>query len=103
MASTGLRGPFVLITPTIAEAITKTSPGAYALGWVDENRTFSIHYVGRDDDDVNRRLRDWGISPNDLHLAYAAHLGVGGLRPYGPLWKGIDFVLSENVAGTTAP
>jgi hypothetical protein len=59
MASSGLRGPFALITATIDGVVTKTSPGAYALGWVNENRIFRIQYVGRADDDVNRRLKDW--------------------------------------------
>jgi hypothetical protein len=59
MASTGLRGPFVLITATIDGVVTNISPGAYALGSVDENRTFRIQYVGRADDDVNKRLKDW--------------------------------------------
>ena len=57
MASSGLRGPFALITATIDGVVTKAFPGAYVLGWMDENRVFRIQYVGRADDDVNKSLK----------------------------------------------
>jgi hypothetical protein len=57
MASTGLNGPYALTTDRIDVAITKTSPGAYALG-VTTDGTFYVSYVGRSDTDVNARLKN---------------------------------------------
>jgi len=57
MASTGLRGPFPLTDHGIIDNVTKTSPGAYALGKT-RYATYYIGRVGRSDDDVNRRLHD---------------------------------------------
>ena len=57
MASSGLRGPFSLTEDGISENVTHRSPGAYALGHTD-NRTFYIHYIGRSDSNVEKRLRD---------------------------------------------
>jgi hypothetical protein len=58
MPQTGLRGPYNLDNATIDAIVTRTSPGAYALGKVDDN-IFYVSYVGRSDDDINRRLKDW--------------------------------------------
>jgi hypothetical protein len=56
--NSGLSGPFTLSKDGIDAAVTKTSPGAYALGQTDQNGTFLISYVGRADDDLNDRLKD---------------------------------------------
>jgi hypothetical protein len=58
MASSGLKGSFALTDEKIDEEVTKTSPGAYALGYTSDE-TFHIKYVGRSDSDVNDRLHDW--------------------------------------------
>ncbi len=58
MPSSGLRGPFSLTTSGVNAEVTKTSPGAYALGKTDDKNTFHIHYVGRADDDLAKRLKD---------------------------------------------
>ena len=58
MATTGLDGPYTLSREKIDSVVTRTSPGAYALGEMKDN-TFYISYVGRSDDDVNRRLHEW--------------------------------------------
>lgn len=57
MASSGLRGPFTLTSDGIDQNVTRTSPGAYALGH-KKNGKFRILYVGRSDTDVNDRLHD---------------------------------------------
>ena len=57
MATSGLRGPFPLTRDSVNQNVTRTSPGAYALGRTRE-RTFYIDYVGRSDSDVNDRLRN---------------------------------------------
>lgn len=59
MANTGLDfGPFALKRVTINSEVRRTSPGAYALTRSDESETFYVNYVGRDDKDVNDRLKD---------------------------------------------
>lgn len=57
MASSGLKGPFALTDEKIDTEVTKTSPGAYALGRIT-NDTFYIDYVGRSDTDVSKRLHN---------------------------------------------
>jgi hypothetical protein len=42
----------------IDEAVTRTSPGSYALGYL-ERGTFVVFYLGRSDSDVNTRLHSW--------------------------------------------
>lgn len=57
MAISGLRGSYPLTSTEIDNNITKTSPGAYALGYTRGDK-FHIEYVGRSDSDVNARLKD---------------------------------------------
>jgi hypothetical protein len=57
MPSTGLLGPFPLTSQGIDIEITRTSPGAYALGSVDMASVFHVNYVGRSDDDLAKRLK----------------------------------------------
>ena len=57
MASTGLRGSFPLTENGIDSNVTRTSPGAYALGRVEDG-TFYVSRVGRSDSNVNSRLHD---------------------------------------------
>jgi hypothetical protein len=57
MPSTGLSGPYSLTSLGISGNITRVSPGTYALGKT-ENGTFYVHYVGRSDDEVAKRLQD---------------------------------------------
>jgi hypothetical protein len=42
----------------IDETVGRTSPGSYALGYLDGG-AFIAFYVGRSDSDVNARLRSW--------------------------------------------
>ncbi len=57
MPSSGLHGPYALTTQKVDTVVTKTSPGAYALGKAQSNK-FYVSYVGRSDEDVNDRLKD---------------------------------------------
>jgi len=66
MPQTGLGGPYRLDNETINREVTRTSPGAYALGHVEQRKkneemvkTFIVEYVGRSDDDINSRLKNW--------------------------------------------
>ncbi len=56
--STGLLGSYTLNAETVDKKVTRTSPGAYALGKLRET-TFIVKYIGRSDTDVNSRLKDW--------------------------------------------
>lgn len=57
MATSGLRGPYPLTRENINRNVTRTSAGAYALG-PSEDGTFYVHYVGRADVDLAKRLAD---------------------------------------------
>jgi hypothetical protein len=71
MASLDMQGPYDLTAKKIDEVITRTSPGNYALGHMD-NETFRVSYVGRSDTDVNKRLKDWvGSKYKNFKSSYA--------------------------------
>jgi hypothetical protein len=58
MPSTGLNtGPYGLTSANINGALRYTAPGAYALGYLNQQNTFVVQYVGRSDDDLNGRLQ----------------------------------------------
>ena len=58
MPQTGLTGPFLLNRETIDSTVT-TTPGVYALGYVEVGGDFIPKCVGRSDDDINKSLKDW--------------------------------------------
>jgi hypothetical protein len=58
MANSGLHGPHKLTTEQIDAVVIGKGAGAYALGNQSAD-TFLISYVGRSDDDLNGRLKDW--------------------------------------------
>lgn len=59
MASTGLDGPHPLTTKGIDDNVKGVSPGAYALGDVNDKGVFLVSRVGRSDTDLNDRLHDY--------------------------------------------
>ncbi|MHC4663510.1 MAG: hypothetical protein ACYS8W_17765 [Planctomycetota bacterium] len=59
MASLGMSGPYKLSDAVIDNLITQISPGNYALGYTDDGGTFVVQYIGRSDDDLYRRLKEW--------------------------------------------
>jgi hypothetical protein len=58
MRSLQMSGSYPLSDEAIDEALTRTSPGNYALGYMDGD-AFHVFYVGRSDSDVRRRLHEW--------------------------------------------
>jgi hypothetical protein len=58
MRSLEMNGSYPLSNEAIDEVLTRTSPGNYALGYMDGD-TFSVFYVGRSDSDVRQRLHEW--------------------------------------------
>lgn len=71
MPSTGLTGPYTLSGEKVDEVVTKTSPGAYALGKTEDG-TFYVSRVGRSDSDLNERLHDWVDSYSQFKYGYLA-------------------------------
>jgi hypothetical protein len=71
MRSLEMSGSYPLSDEAIDEALTKTSPGNYALGYMDGD-TFNVFYVGRSDTDLRQRLHDWvGMpSPTENHGSF---------------------------------
>jgi hypothetical protein len=67
MAWLDMQGPYPLVQKAIDEIVSRTSPGNYALGKTNTEGKFVPNYVGRSDDDVNGRLKQWvGVSPYPL-------------------------------------
>lgn len=72
MASTGLGGPYSLTEQGIDYNVTRTSPGVYVLGHTREDDAFIVKYVGRSDDDLNDRLKQWvGKGYHEFKFGYS--------------------------------
>jgi hypothetical protein len=63
MRSLEMSGAYALSDEAIDEALTRTSPGNYALGYMDGD-TFNVFYVGRSDTDLRQRLHEWVGMPS---------------------------------------
>lgn len=59
----GMEGPYPLTDAAIDEALLRTAPGNYALGYM-EDAVFVVFYVGRSDADLRTRLHDWVGAPS---------------------------------------
>jgi hypothetical protein len=70
MRSLEMSGSYPLSDEAIDEALTQTSPGNYALGYMDGD-IFNVFYVGRSDSDVRQRLHEWVGMPS-RYEAYAS-------------------------------
>jgi len=63
LRSLGMSGSLPLSDEAIDEALTQTSPGNYALGYMDGD-VFHVFYVGRSDSDLRRSLHEWVGMPS---------------------------------------
>jgi hypothetical protein len=63
MRSLEMSGSYPLSDEAIDRVLTRTSPGNYALGYIDGG-TFNVFYVGRSDSDVRQRLHEWVGMPS---------------------------------------
>jgi hypothetical protein len=70
MRSLEMSGSFPLSDEAIDEMLMRTSPGNYALGYMDGD-AFVVFYVGRSDCDLRQRLHDWVGMPS-LYERYAS-------------------------------
>mgnify|MGYP007017318806 CR=1 FL=1 len=77
MASLNMQGPYPLTKDKIDEIITKTSAGNYALGYVNEDKTFIVQYVGRADIDVSDRKSVVYVGRADADVASRLKQHVG--------------------------
>lgn len=70
MASTNTSyGPFLLTNQKIDVEVLKDKIGTYVLGHSKSN-SFYPKYVGRSDDDINGRLKDWVGKYQEFKLSY---------------------------------
>lgn len=63
MRSREMSGSFPLSDKAIDDAVTRTSPGNYALGYMEDD-TFHVFFVGRSDSNVRKRLHEWVGMPS---------------------------------------
>jgi hypothetical protein len=63
MGSLAMNGSYPLTAEAIDETLSGSSPGNYALGYMDGD-TFAVFYVGRSDSDVKHRLHEWVGAPS---------------------------------------
>ena len=63
MRSLEMNGSYPLSHETIDEMVSRTSPGNYALGYMD-GTTFMVFYVGCSESDVKCRLHEWVDAPS---------------------------------------
>lgn len=78
-----MSGSYPLSDEAIDEAMTRTSPGNYALGYMDGD-TFSVFYVGRSDTDVKQRLHDWVGLPSSAGAQSSRARSSWGVHRGGP-------------------
>lgn len=71
MASLDMNGSYELTTAKIDENVTKTSAGNYALGQI-KDKIFIVEYIGRSDNDLKKRLKDWDDNYKRFKFSYAS-------------------------------
>ena len=84
MRSLEMNGSYLLSDDAIDEALARTSPGNYALGYMDGD-TFNVFYVGRSDADVRQRLHEWVGMPSRYENHASLAKASWGMHRRGPL------------------
>ena len=84
MRSLEMSGSYPLSDEAIDEALTRTSPGNYALGYMDGD-TFKVFYVGRSDSDLRQRLHEWVGMPSRCENYASSAKAPWGLHRRGDL------------------
>ena len=84
MRSLEMNGSYPLSDDAIDEALTRTSPGNYALGYMDGD-AFIVFYIGRSDGDLRQRLHEWVGMPSRHKRHTSAAKASWGVRRRGPL------------------
>jgi hypothetical protein len=84
LRSLEMSGSYPLSNEAIDAALKRTSPGNYALGYLDGD-TFNVFFVGRSDSDVRRRLHEWVDMPSRSENYASPAKASWGLHHRGPL------------------
>jgi hypothetical protein len=84
MRSLEMSGSFPLNDEAIDETLMRTSPGNYALGYMDGD-SFLVFYVGRSDRDLRGRLHEWVGMPSRYESYASSAKAPWGVRRRGPL------------------
>lgn len=84
MQSLEMSGSFPLSDEAIDETLMRTSPGNYALGYMDGD-AFVVFYVGRSDCDLRQRLHDWVGMPSRYERYASPAKAPWGEHHRGPL------------------
>jgi hypothetical protein len=71
MASLEMKGPYKLSVQNIDRAVSRISPGNYALGYSSDDK-FIVKYIGRSDSDVNQRLKQHVDEYSSFKYSYAS-------------------------------
>jgi len=79
-----MSGSFPLSDEAIDQTLTRTSPGNYALGYMDGD-AFVVLYVGRSDCDLRQRLHDWVGMPGRYERYASPAKAPWGSYARGPL------------------
>jgi hypothetical protein len=79
-----MTGSFPLDDEMIDSVMDRTSPGNYALGYM-EDAMFQVFYVGRSDSDVRRRLHEWVGAPSRYARYAPLAKAAWDTRQRGPL------------------
>jgi hypothetical protein len=91
MRSLEMSGSFPLSDEAIDDTLTRTSPGNYALGYLD-GETFTVFYVGRSDSDLRRRLHEWVGMPSGHDPFGSASKAAWAVRRCGLLPVGVPML-----------
>lgn len=79
-----MHGSYPLDASSIDEMLSRTSPGNFALGYMDGD-AFAVFYVGRSDVDVRGRLHEWVGMPNPQTRTGSFSKAPWCLQRRGPL------------------
>ncbi|HJU31958.1 MAG TPA: hypothetical protein VJ740_10895 [Hyphomicrobiaceae bacterium] len=71
MINTGLLGPYRLTFDGIDAVVAEKAPGVFALGRVDRDGRFCVSHIGRSDEDIKARLRDFIGSDSLFKYGYS--------------------------------
>ena len=84
MQSLEMSGSYPLSDEAIDGVLTRTSPGNYALGYMD-GEAFEVFYLGRSDSDVRQRLHDWVGMPSRYKSYASPAMASWGVHRKGQL------------------
>jgi hypothetical protein len=79
-----MSGSYPLDPGSIDDVLMQTSPGNYALGYMDGG-VFEVFYVGRSDSDLRRRLHEWVGMPTQGERYASSAKASWDVQHRGPL------------------